>query len=73
LHLKNAHLPQGRFAVAKALPIMEVGTGRKKRKRKKKGKKQPILFLELWVEESVSQSLRHEPLGRAVGKGRHQT
>lgn len=39
----NAHFPQGRFAVAKTLPVVEVSPGRnflkREKKEKKKGKK----------------------------------
>lgn len=74
----NAHFPQGRFAVAKALLVVEVSAGRnflkkRKKKEKKKGRKQAIFFWGLWMEESVSQSLRHEPPGQADGRGQHQT
>lgn len=37
----NAHGPPGRFAVGKALPVVEVGAGRKKGEEKKRGERKP--------------------------------
>lgn len=37
----NAHGPPGRFAVGKALPVVEVGAGRKKGGEKKRGERKP--------------------------------
>lgn len=49
----NTHGPPGRFAVGKALPVVEVGAGRKKGGEKKKGRKKTW---DAWVKRVFERS-----------------